>query len=193
MRYKVLPALFMIGVATILISCGDISLGQLLEKQASGELGITPAVATINRGATIEIAASGGFTPYTYSATDGSIDENGAVTYFTAPDFETDVTITVVDGLSSRVTATVHVSSSTGLSFPEAMTITIGENTGYVVATGGTPPYLFRLEGEGMLEFHPLLSDRVKYHAKVAAATTALVRVEDSDGTQRTLTVTVVE
>ena len=42
MRYKVLPALFMIGAATILISCGDISLGQLLEKQASGELGITP-------------------------------------------------------------------------------------------------------------------------------------------------------
>ncbi len=185
-------ALIMLALAVILSGCGNISLNQLLEKQAPGELGITPKTATIGEGSSIEIAGRGGFTPYAFSVTAGSIDEIEAVTYYTAPNSPDVVTITVIDGLSSEATATIQVVSSTGMGFPEAMTIEIGENTGYVIAVGGTPPYYFSLVGDGTLGFHKLLLDRVKYTAP-EFATTAYVWVEDSLGTQRKLTVTVVE
>ena len=72
------------------------------------------------------------------------------------------------------------------------MTIAIGDNTGFVIATGGTPSYTFWLEGDGSLDYHHLLPDRVKYIAP-EFATTAYVWIEDSVGTKRTLTITVVE
>ena len=78
------------------------------------------------------------------------------------------------------------------MSFPEAMTIGIGENTGFVIVTGGTEPYIFTLVGDGTLDYHRLLEDRVKYIAP-EFATTAYVWVEDAMGAKRKLTVTVVE
>jgi len=185
-------ALIMLGLGVVLSGCGDISLSQILENQEPGELGITPKTATISEGSSIEIRGKGGFTPYTFSVTAGSIDEIEAITYYTAPNSPEVVTITVIDGFSSEATATIQVVSSTGLSFPEAMTIEIGENTGFVIATGGTPPYTFSLEGDGTLDPHRLLLDRVKYSAP-DFETIAVVWVEDAVGTQRKLTVTVVE
>jgi hypothetical protein len=184
--------LALLGLSLILIGCGNISLSQLLEKQAPGELGITPKSATISEGSSIEIAGKGGFTPYTFSVTAGSIEEIDAITYYIAPNSPDTVTVTVVDGFSSEATATIQVVSSTGLGFPEAMTIEIGDNTGFVIATDGTPPYVFSLVGDGTLDFHRLQSDRVKYIAP-EFATTAYVWVEDAIGMQRKLTVTVVE
>ena len=186
-------ALIVLALGVILSSCGDVSLSQLLEKQAPGELGITPKSATISEGSSIEIAGKGGFTPYTFSVTAGSIEEIDAITYYIAPNSPDTVTITVVDGFSSEATATIEVVSPTGsMSFPEAMTIGIGENTGFVIVTGGTEPYIFTLVGDGTLDYHRLLEDRVKYIAP-EFATTAYVWVEDAVGTQRKLTVTVVE
>jgi VCBS repeat-containing protein len=176
----------------VLSGCGNVSLSHLLEKQQPGELGITPKTATIDEGSSIEIAGKGGFTPYTFSATAGTIEEIEAVTYYTAPNSPGVVTITVADGLSSEATATIEVVPSTVLSFPQAMTIETGENTGFVIVTGGTEPYTFTLDGDGALDYHHLLLDRVKYIAP-GFETTAYVWVQDGDGTQRTLTVTVVE
>ena len=192
--HAAIPAALMLSV--ILVGCGNISLGALLEKQVLGELAITPQTATISPGSSIEINGKGGFTPYTFSATAGSFDEIDGVTYYTAPGSAAPaVTITVADRFSSKATATIEVVGSGGLSFPDAMTINIGENTGYVVVSGGTEPYSFWLEGDGWLEFHDLLEDRVKYHADVPSATTAYVWVEDSSSpaNQEVLTVTVVE
>lgn len=185
-------ALIVLALSLFLSGCGNISLSQLLEKQEPGELGITPQTATIGEGSSIEITGKGGFKPYTFSVTAGSIDEIDAITYYTAPNSPDVATIMVTDGFSNVATATIEVVSSSGLSFPEAMTIGVGENTGYVLATGGTPPYTFSLVGEGTLGFHHLLLDRVKFTAP-GFATTAYVWVEDSLGTQRKLTVAVVE
>jgi hypothetical protein len=183
--------LAVLALSLALAGCGDISLGQLLESQDPGELGITPQTATISTGASLEINGKGGFTPYNFSATAGSIEEIDAVTYYTAPDSPTEVTITVADTFSNEATATIQIVSSSSLNFPQAMTIEIGENTGFVIATGGTPPYTFDFEGEGTLVPHPVLEDRAKYIAP-GFETTVLVWVEDADGTKRTLTVTVV-
>jgi hypothetical protein len=188
------PILAVLMLSVILIGCGNISLNELLEKQAPGELGITPKSATIDKNCSIAIAGKGGFMPYTFSATAGTFDEIDGVTYYTAPDSVTNVTIKVVDGFSNEATASIGViDSATGLNFPAAMTIAVGESTGYIMATGGVQPYTFWLEGSGLLDFHDVLSDRVKYRSMVG--TTDIIYVEDSDTppTQRTLTITVAD
>ncbi len=185
-------ALAVLILGLILTGCGNVSLSQLLEKQEPGELGITPKTATIGEGSSIEITGKGGFKPYTFSVTAGSIDEIDAITYYTAPNSPDVATIMVTDGFSNVATATIEVVSSSGLSFPEAMTIGVGENTGFVIVTGGTEPYTFTLYGDGALDYHHLLLDRVKYTAP-DYETTADIWVEDADGALRMLTITVVE
>jgi hypothetical protein len=189
-------ALIALGFSLALTGCGELSLNQLLENQEPGELDISPKAATVDTDSSIEIAGKGGFKPYTFSATAGSFEETDGATYYKAPSAANPaVTITVADGLSSEATAIFEVVSSTGLNFPEAMTIAIGENTGYVEVKDGTEPYNFWLEGDGRIEVHVVLKDRVKYYADVPSPTTAYVWVEDSalPPNQATLKVTVVE
>lgn len=178
----------------ILTGCGNVSLSQLLEKQDPGELGITPKSATIDEGSSIEITAKGGFEPYIFSATGGSFAElDGSTTYYTAPSSPEVVTVTVSDGFSSESTATITVVSPVSpMSFPEVITIEEGDNTGFVIVTGGSEPYTFTLDGEGALVYHHLLLDRVKYLAPDYEST-AHVQVEDAVGTIRVLTITVVQ
>jgi hypothetical protein len=195
-------ALIVLAVSLALAGCGDISLNQLLAKQAPGALGITPQTATIYTGSKIEISGKGGFTPYTFSATAGSIEETDGVTSYTAPASATpDVIITVVDALSNEAAAIIQVENSNPFSFPAAMTIAVGESTGYVQATGGditvTGKYTFSLEPEGVgtLVPHPSFpEDRVKYVAPAYVPTDPiiLVHVEDDIGQVSTLEVTVV-
>jgi hypothetical protein len=177
-----------------LTGCGDISLSGLLVKQAPGELGIIPQTATISPDSSIEISGKGGFTPYTFSATYGSIAEIDGVTYYTAS--ATSDEITVVDALSNAAKAIIDVKSPTNpFSFPEAMTIAVGESTGYVQAADGTPPYTFELVGEGTLLPHPITPDsRVKYVAPAYVPTDPLIRIRatDDNGKVSTLEVTVV-
>lgn len=185
-------ALTVLILGLILSGCGDVSLNQLLENQESGDLGITPTSATIDEGSSIEIMGNGGFGSYIFSATDGSFDELDGSTYYTANSPGV-VTITVVDGFSSEATATITVVSPAGsMSFPEEMAIATGDNTGYVIVTGGSEPYTFTLYGDGALDYHHLLLDRVKYLAP-DYETTADIRVEDAVGTIRVLTITVVQ
>jgi hypothetical protein len=196
-------ALIVLAAGLALAGCGDISLSGLLEKQAPGELGITPQTATIYTDSTIEISGTGGFTPYSFSVTAGSVDEIDGVTYFTAPASATpDVIITVVDALSSEATAIIQVESSmtNPFSFPEAMTIAVGESTGFIQATGGdisvTGKYTFSLEpaGAGTLVAHPSFpEDRVKYVAPDYVPTEPiLVHSTDDIGQVSTLEITVV-
>jgi hypothetical protein len=183
------PILAVLMLSIVLVGCGDISLSGLLEKQMPGKLGITPKSAKIDRASSIAVAGTGGFPPYTFSATAGTFAIIDGVTYYTAPDFVSNVTIRVVDSVSNEATGSIEVIDSTGLSFPAAMTIAVGESTGFIIAEQGTPPYTFWLDGEGVLEFHDVLSDRVKYRSVVE--TVASVWVEDSDGTTRELVITV--
>jgi hypothetical protein len=185
--------LAMLILSVILVGCGNISLSELLEKQEPSKLGITPKSATIDKNSSIAIAGIGGFTPYTFSAPQGIFSQTNGVTYYTAPDIATNVTIKVVDSFFNEATASIEVVDSMGLSFPVAMTIVVGESTGYIIATGGVQPYTFWLEGSGSLDFHDILSDRVKYRSLVE--TTDIIYVEDSDAppTQRTLTITVAD
>jgi len=197
-------ALIMLASSLVLAGCGDISLSQLLEKQSPGELGITPQTATISPSSSIEISGKGGFTPYTLSATAGSVDEIDGVTYYTAPASATpDVIITVVDALLSEAVAIIQVESSmtNPFTFPEAMTIAVGESTGYILSGGGNPPYTFSLEPAGdpedvgFLVAHPSFpEDRVKYVAPayIPEVLPILVRAEDDIGQVSTLEVTVV-
>ena len=188
----------MLASSLALAGCGDISLSQLLEKQApGGGLGITPQTATISPDSSIEIGGKGGFTPYTFSATAGSIEEIEGVTSYTAPGSVTpDVIITVVDAFSNEATAIIQVVSSltNPFSFPEAMTIPTGESTGYVQALGGIPPYTFELIGEGTLIPHPSTpEDRVKYVAPAyVPADPVLIRATDDTGQVSTFEITVV-
>jgi len=190
-------ALIVLASGLALAGCGNISLSQLLEKQAPGELGITPQTATISPEACLEISGKGGFAPYTFLVTAGSIEEEGGVTSYTAPASVTsDVIITVVDAFSNEATAIIQVESSTmDLIFPITMTIAVGESTGFIEVSGGDAPYTFELiGGEGTLEPHPVFSDaRVKYVAP-AFETIAVVYVVDATGAvDSTLTITVVE
>jgi len=184
-----------LALILVLAGCGDISLSGLLEKQAPGELGIIPQTATIGPGSSIEISGKGGFTPYTFSATYGSIAEIDGVTYYTASVASDE--ITVVDTLSNAAKAIITVESPTNpFSFPEAMTIAVGESTGYLQAADGTPPYTFELIGEGTLLPHPITPDsRVKYVAPAYLPTDPLilVRATDDGGQVSTLEITVVE
>jgi hypothetical protein len=179
-------------LSTVLIGCGNISLSELLEKQVPGDIRITPETATIDTDSQIEIVGKGGFKPYTFSATAGSIDDIDGSTYYTAPNSATTVTITVVDSFSNQATALFDVVSATGLSFPDAITIAIGEPTGFLVASGGVPPYTFWVVGDGTLSYHAIHTDRVKY-TPPGYATTEYLWIEDSDSppTQRTLTITI--
>lgn len=193
-------AMIVLMLSLALAGCGDISLSGLLEKQAPGELGITPQTATISPDSSIEISGKGGFTPYTYSAMEGTIEEIDGVTYYTATGSSPSDEITIVDALSIEATAIIYVESSNPFSFPEAMTIAVGESTGYVQAIGGNPPYTFSLEpvGEpeevGTLITHPSFpEDRVKYVAPAYLPTDPiLVRATDDIGQVSTLEVTVV-
>jgi len=187
-------ALIVLVSILALAGCGDISLGALLEKQVPGELGIIPQTATISPGSTIEISGTGGFPQYTFSATYGSIAEIDGVTYYTATAASDE--ITVVDALSNAATAVIQVESPTNpFSFPEAMTIAVGESTGYVQAAEGTPPYTFELVGDGSLLPHPITPDsRVKYVAPADVPTVLpiLVHATDNTGQVSTLEITVV-
>jgi hypothetical protein len=188
--------LIALAASLALVGCGNISLSELLERQAPGELAITPQTATISPGSSLEIGGGGGFTPYTFLATVGFITETDGITSYTAPGSETpDVIITVVDALSNEATATIQVVTSTmDLIFPTAMTIAVGESTGYIQVSDGTAPYTFELiEGEGTLEPHPVFpEDRVKYVAPLYE-TTAVIHVVDATGMEEaTLTITVV-
>jgi len=198
-------ALIVLASSLVLAGCGDISLSQLLEKQAPGELGITPQIATISPNSSIEISGKGGFTPYTFSATYGIIEEIGGVTYYTAPGSAISDEITVVDALSNQATAIMNVENLNPFSFPAAMTIAVGESTGYVQADGGdisvTGKYTFWLEPAGgpddvgTLVPHPSFpEDRVKYVAPayIPEVLPILVRAEDDIGQVSTLELTVV-
>ena len=195
-------ALIVLGTSFVLTGCGDISLSGLLEKQAPGELGIIPQTATISPNTSIEISGKGGFVPYSFSATDGSISKTDGVTSYTAPvSAAADVIITVVDALSNEATAIIKIESPANpFTFPEAMTIAVGESTGYVQADGGditvSGKYTFWLEpdGAGTLAPHPSFpEDRVKYTAPDYVPTgPVLLRAEDDVGQVSTLEVTVV-
>ena len=196
-------ALIAMASSLAITGCGDISLSGLLEKQAPGRLGITPQTATIGPDSSIEITGKGGFTPYTFSTTAGTIEETDGVTYYTAPASATpDVIITVVDALSNEATAIIQVENSmtNPFDFPEAMTIAVGESTGYILADGVNPPYTFWLEPAGNPEDvgslvpHPSFpGDRVKYVAPAdVPAVPILVHATDDIGQVSTLEVTVV-
>ncbi|MBN2553683.1 MAG: hypothetical protein JXB06_12980 [Spirochaetales bacterium] len=186
-------AVLVVPVLSLVLSgCGDISLNRLLENHDPGELGITPQIATIGTSSTIEISGKGGVGPYSFSATEGTIEEIDGVTCYTAPSTETVDTITVVDTLAYEATATIQVESSLILNFPLALTVAVGESTGYIKASGESP-YTFELIGDGTLEpkYDDPVNDRVKYTAP-AYVTTAVIHVEDATGKATDLTITVV-
>jgi hypothetical protein len=192
-------ALIVLASSLALAGCGDVSLGLLLSKQAPGELGIIPQTATISADTSIEISGKGGFTPYTFSANYGSIEEIDGVTYYKAS--ATSDEITIVDALSNEATAIINVESPTNpFTFPEAMTIAVGESTGYVQAADGdtsvTGKYTFELIGDGTIVLHPSTPEyRVKYVAPayVPSDPVILVRATDDSGQVSTLEITVVE
>jgi hypothetical protein len=193
-------ALVLLGLTLTLTGCGELSLNQLLENQEPGELGITPKmIEKVDTDSSFEVAGIGGFKPYTFSATAGSFEETDGIIYYKAPSSATpEVTITLADRFASEATMAFEIVSSGGLSFPQEMTVEIGGNTGFLVATGGSGSYDFWIEGDdgndGWLEFHGILDDRVKYHADVTEEMIVLVTVKDLDTLeQRTLTITIVE
>jgi hypothetical protein len=142
--------LIVLGVSLVLTGCGELSLNQLLENQEPGELSISPRTAMIGEGRSIEITGKGGFTPYTFSATVGSIDEIEGSIYYTAPNSPEVVTITLADGISSEATATITVFTPVELS-PAAKTIDEGDTVDFE-ATGGFPDPNYDFLVNGVLE-----------------------------------------
>jgi hypothetical protein len=170
---------------------GNSAQGALTVYAVGGDLMIDLAENWVLTGDSVTVMAINPSGVHTFSATAGSFDDVNAVTTdYNAPGSAMEVTITVVDSLSREATAVLKVLDSVPdpLTFPSTMTLEPSEKTSWLVATGGVPPYTFRLEGSGILD--PLLADRLKYRAPGFEATEYLW-VEDAVGQTRKLTITV--
>jgi hypothetical protein len=156
-----------------------------------GDLLIDLSEPWVLTGGSISVTAINPSGAHTFSATSGTFDDPAAVTTdFNAPGTVTEVTITLTDSLARMATAAVQVLDTVPdpLSFPSTITLRPSEKTSWLTATGGVPPYTFRLDGSGILD--PLLADRLKYRAP-GFETTEYLWVEDQIGETRKLTITV--
>jgi hypothetical protein len=139
------------------------------------------------------INATGGHTLSTEPSGIGSFDDPIAVTAtYTAPDFETVVTLVVEDGALDTATVDLHVLSAAPepLAFPTSITVLVNQEV-QLTATGGIEPHTFWLVGPGSLSPHPVQEYRIRYLAP-SSPTTAYVWVQDALGRQAKTTITVI-
>ncbi|UCF99571.1 MAG: hypothetical protein JSV89_08520 [Spirochaetaceae bacterium] len=140
--------LIVLGLALVLIGCGELSLEKLLENEEPGELSISPMDAYIPASGTLDISGKGGFTPYKYKniGTLGTIDPDTGVYAAPASVSESDTTdIEVTDSIGSTASTTITVFAPLSLN-PAAKIVDEGQEVDFT-ALGGVPNYDFYLNG----------------------------------------------
>jgi hypothetical protein len=180
-------------VVLVLAGCGDLSLVNVLENEAPGEFQMSPSTAILQVNQELVLTAIGGFTPYKYALqgeSPGSLENRQNWVYrapatVSATDYEL-VSILATDALGSTDTATVKIIHPFELSGEPEVTLTVGEPSYLFGVSGGVPPYDWFVDDE------PVLSDSPSYSFQHLIAGTFVVSVEDSLGTYKAATVTVV-
>ncbi len=137
----------------LLASCGPISFRDDIGGTVD-PLVLQPASVSIQVNGTVVLTASGGVPPYDFTDGDGAAlaqnEDQASVTY-QAPAVEGTYVVSVVDAQELISQATVMVTAAAPLSVsPKAATISV-DTALTLVATGGTPPYLFAKETAGDL------------------------------------------
>lgn len=143
--------LIVLGLSLVLAGCGELSLTQLLENEESGEFRVNLADANLSVGSTIDISATGGFKPYTFSLVPGSpgtIETDTGV--YTAPptvsspgDYD-QVEIEATDYFGRIDLSKLNVFEPLSLNIKN-ITVTTADTVDFT-ASGGVAPYSFYLD-----------------------------------------------
>jgi len=138
-------------MSLVLAGCGQLSLTQLLENEEPGELRVNLSDANLSVNSKIEIAASGGFKPYTFSlvpSSPGTIESDTGI--YTAPPTVTtpggfdQVEIEATDYFGRIDLSTLNVFEPLSLNIKN-ITVTTADTVDFT-ASGGVAPYSFYLD-----------------------------------------------
>ncbi|MDR3608674.1 MAG: hypothetical protein P4M08_15025 [Oligoflexia bacterium] len=150
----------------------------------SAALTLTPSQQTIAPGASLQLVASGGLAPYTYSIISGQGSINSSTGIYTAPSTPTSVQINAVDTTGVSGSATVTVAYPPLTISPASITLALG-STFTFSGSGGLPPYTFSMAyGAG------LITSSGAYTAP-SSGSSDQVMLEDANGDEAFADVTV--
>jgi len=143
--------LIVLGVSLVLAGCGQMSLTDLLENEEPGEFRVNLSDANLSVGSTIDISATGGFKPYTFSlvpSSPGTIESDTGI-YTAPPTVSTPggfdpVEIEATDFFGRIDLTKLNVFEPLSLNIKN-ITVTTADTVDFT-ASGGVAPYSYYLD-----------------------------------------------